>query len=126
MRCGRLQQRGELLLQLVDRVDRVGAEVLARAVHAVAEAVPHLAFRVARAHEEREAPRRVEGRQHQHRLGLGKAAQVVEIAVLPVADLGVARLVELGRGGQYEHGVVHAGEQALAARAQRFGVGMRS
>jgi hypothetical protein len=83
------EQRGELGVQFGDGVGLVEAEGLPGRLGAEAVAVPDLPFHVLGAAEQ-QAARGVAGHQHQHRLGLTEAGEVVEVAVEAVAVVGVA------------------------------------
>ena len=87
----------QLCVELADRVRLVEAERFARRLGAVAEAVPQLALRVLLAAEEDRLRRRARD-EHQHRLGLGEAGEVIEIAVEAVEVVAVAVAHALGRG----------------------------
>jgi hypothetical protein len=80
-----------LALDFVDRKRRVEAERFACSLGTEAEAFPDLALGVLGAAEQ-DRSRTVFARagvQHEQPLGLGKARQVVEVAVVPVGIVGV-------------------------------------
>ena len=93
-----LQQLRERLVELADRVRFVEAEALARGLGPVAVAVPDLALLVAAAAEEQRL-RRASGDDHQRRVRLGEAAQVIEVAVEAVGEMRVAVTHSLRRCG---------------------------
>ena len=64
------------------------------------------------------------GHQHQHRLRLGEAAQVPEIAVLAVRIGGVLAADALGRGRQDQDGVLAGHAHQLLAAAWRIPRGL--
>src|SRR2546421_10172090 len=71
-----LEQRGKLFIERADRMRFVETEALARRFRAVAKALPDLAFLAALA-AEKQRPGRFAGDDHQRRLRLGEAAEVV-------------------------------------------------
>ena len=111
-----LEQLGQRLVELVDRMRLVEAEALARRLRPVAEAVPDLALRVLLAAEQDALAARA-GDDHQHRFGLGEAGEVVEVAVEAVGIVRVAVAHALGRGR--DHGDAGAASLARAARGAR-------
>ena len=70
------------------------------------------------AHEQQIFGLRTSRHQHRHGVGLGKSAQIVKMAVLPVGILDIAVAMADGRRGQNGNGVFadHAHELAAAAR----------
>ncbi len=93
---------GQPLRQLLDRVGRVDAERLGRRFDAQPLAVPDLALAVARAQEQHGPLARVLRREHEQRLGLAEAGQVVEVGVGAVGVLGVG-VAQRVRRGREEH-----------------------
>ena len=55
------------------------------------------------------------GDQHQHRFRLGEAGQVIEIAVVAVAVLGVGIARHFGSGGNDGDAALHVLQQTCAA-----------
>ena len=111
------EQRGELGVQFGDGVGLVEAEGFTGRLGAEAVAVPDLPLHVFGTAEQ-QAARRVAGHQHQHRLGLTEAGEVIEVAVEAVAVVGVAVTQVLRRGGDDGDAAargLHGGEQAGAA-----------
>jgi hypothetical protein len=104
------RQVGQDPVQLRNRVRLVEAEDLARRIGAVAKAVPDLALLVLLPAEQQLPVAVRPGDQRHDGIGLGKAGQIIEIAVVPVRKLGVAVARDLGRRG-------HQGEAASALRA---------
>ena len=72
--------------------------------------VPVLPFRIPLGDEEDLAPRGVARHQHEDRVLLEQAGQVIEVAVLPVLVVDVERVVALGGAEQHGHRV---GPEAL-------------
>ena len=67
----------------------VGAEIADRTVLAGTQAIPQLTFRIALTAEHHVFAMATAGNQHQHRFRLGKAAEVLEVAVLAVDMLDI-------------------------------------
>src|SRR6266853_492761 len=107
----------ELRHVLVERLHRIGfieTEGGSCALGAVADAFPEFALRIALAAEENR-PGLLSREEDQHRLGLGKPAQVVEIAVEPVKVIAVA-IADAFRCGRNDRGALaHAQLQRVAA-----------
>jgi hypothetical protein len=102
----------------------VEAELLARGVRPVPPAVPDFPLFVLLAAEQ-DAARRITGDQHQHGFRFGKTGQVVEIAVVAIAIVGVAVAQALRCGGDHGHTGAHAFDQAGAAFGIRVHVRFR-
>src|SRR6266853_662390 len=102
---------------LVERLHRIGfieTEGGSCALGAVADAFPEFALRIALAAEENR-PGLLSREEDQHRPGLGKPAQVVEIAVEPVKVIAVA-IADAFRCGRNDRGALaHAQLQRVAA-----------
>src|SRR5213083_2643471 len=94
-----LEEARQLPLEILELEGGVRPGALDGALDAGARAHPELALGVARADEEDEALLQV-GREHAHRLRLGEAGHVREVAVLPVGVEDVGRARPLGRGGE--------------------------
>ncbi len=107
-------QLAKLFLELADGVGRVETKGVPRAGGAVAKAIPDFPFHVLVAAEQ-QALRCVAGDQHDHRFRLGKAGEVMDVAVgaVRVGGIPVARLFR--RRGQDGDAFAHAGKQAVAA-----------
>jgi hypothetical protein len=95
-----LEQLDHLLVERRDRVGLVEGEALARGLRAVAKPVPDLALLVALAAEQDAAALRGE---HELRLRLGEAAEVIEVAVEAVGEMRVAVAQALGSGRHERH-----------------------
>ena len=115
------QQRGHQLVQRVDGVGVVEAEMRRGRFRAEALAFPDLVLDVARPAEEQGAVGRA-GDQHQPGVRFGKAGEVEEIAVVPVRILGVA-VADGFRGGRQDGDAAalraHLVHQALAPGGER-------
>ena len=113
-----LHQAGKNLVDVRDRKGIVRAITLDRAVGTCPGAVPCLAQRIVFAHEQEILGMRATWREYRHGIGLGKAAQVIELAVLAIRVLDVTVAVAHRRGGQHGDGVLtdHAHELPAAAR----------
>ncbi len=94
-----LEEARQLPLEILELESGVRPVALDGALDAGARAHPELALGVMRADEEDEALLGV-GREHAHRLRLGEAGHVREVAVLPVGVEDVGRARPLGRGGE--------------------------
>ena len=79
------------LFEFVDDVGLVRPVLDDRALDPRAPARPRLALLVARTHEHHELAVRMPRRKHRHRFRLRESCQVVEVAVLPINELDVAR-----------------------------------
>ena len=113
-----LHQARQNLVDVGDREGIVRAVALDRALGTRPCAVPRLAQRVVLAHEQQILGMRTARHQHRHGIGLGKAAQVIELAVLAIGVLDVAVAMAHRGGGQDGDGVLadHAHELPPAAR----------
>ena len=113
-----LHQSGQNLVDVRDRKGVVRAVALDRAVGSRPCAVPGLAQRVVLAHEQQIFGLRTARHQHRDGIRLGKAAQIVEMAVLAVGVLDIAVAVAHRGRRQNRDRVLadHAHELAPAAR----------
>jgi hypothetical protein len=91
-----LQQLGQARIELGDGVRGVHTQVPGRFVRAQADAVPDLALQVLGLAEQRGV---AVGGDDQPGIRLGKAAQVIEVAVVSEEELAVAVARPLGRVG---------------------------
>jgi hypothetical protein len=112
---------GSFASRSADREGFVDAERRGRGLGAEAVAVPDLALQVLRRAEQRGA---AVARQHQPGVGLGEAGQVIEVAVVPVQEVGVAVARALGRGRDDGDAVLAElrGEARAALGVDRGGV----
>ncbi|MCY1269762.1 hypothetical protein D9M70_182700 [compost metagenome] len=118
-----LDQAGKDVVDVADGEGVICAVFADGAVLAGAQAVPELTFRITLAAEQHVLAMLAAGDQHQHRFRLGKAAEVLEVAVLAVDVLDVAVADMHGRGGQDGNAVgFHLRHQRLAP-AGVFGLG---
>jgi hypothetical protein len=107
------QQRRHLRIELVDHERLIGAVITHRAFRPGAAAIPDFTLGIATTHEQHVlglAPADLAARrQHQQRIRLRKAAEVLEIAVLAELVVGIARTDHFARRG-------HDGDAILADR----------
>ena len=113
-----LHEARQNLVDVRDRKRIVGAVALHRAVGARPGTFPGLAQLVVLAHEQQILGLRTAGHQNRNGIGLGKAAQIVELAVLAigVGDVAVAVAHRSGRENGDRVLTDHAHELAAAAR----------
>src|SRR5690606_4562067 len=117
-----LEQPRELREQLADRVRLVGPEVGARALDARAVARPGLGLRIARLDEERERRPAVVA-QDERGVRVVEARQVVEVAVLTEAVVGVARARRQPRSEQdRDRAGLHRLQEPPAAGGEQGGL----
>ena len=116
-----LEQWRQHLLEVVERMRRVCAVLLDRALGARTVADPELTLGIARADEEEVALGRV-GRDHGDRFGLRKPGHVVEVAVLPVGVENVSGTHALRRGGEQQDTPAHRLHDARPAPGEKRGV----
>ena len=111
---------GQDVVDVVDRKRVVETVIAHRAFGADARAVPALAFGVALAAEQDHLALLAAGYQREHRVGLGKSAEIVKVAVLPVR---IVRIVAAHafRSGGHDHDRVASGHaHQLPAAAHEF------
>ena len=85
------KQLRQLGFKSVECVGLIGAVARHRAFRTGTAPVPNLAFGVARPHEQHERAFLAARAEHGNRLGLGKASEVMKVAVLPERIMRVAR-----------------------------------
>lgn len=109
-------QAGQDVVDIGDGEGIVGAEITDRAFGTGTQAVPQFALGIAFATEQHVLAVRATGHQHDHRFGLGEAAQVLEIAVLAVDMFDIA-IADGHRGGRQDRDTVgfHLRHERLAA-----------
>ena len=116
-----LQQTGQDVVEIGDRIGIVHAEGVDRAFRPGARAVPGFLVGIAFATEQQALAMLAARNQHQHRLRLGKAAEVPEVAVLPIGIVRVLAADALGRRRQDQDGVVVGHAHELLASPGEFG-----
>ena len=94
-----LHQPGQDLVDIADRKSIVGAIVPPRARGSRTSPIPGFALRITLAQEQQIFALRPTRHQHRHRLGLGKAREVMKVAVLSVGMLDVVVAPLHGRCG---------------------------
>ncbi len=113
------QQFRNPLRHLRQGIGLVKAENLARAIRSVAETLPDLHLGIAFAAKQNGfAAAAVE---QQHRLRLGKAGQVQEMAICAVGIVAVGVAHGLRRGGQQNDAITDLRQQTAAAGGMRLG-----
>jgi len=118
-----LDHAGQDVVDVLDRERVVEAALLDRAVGPQARTVPGFARGIAVAAEQDGLGGTAAGQQHEHRIGLGKAAEVMEVAVLAIRIRRVVVAQPLRRGRHDDDGVVAGQAHELAAAARVFAGG---
>jgi hypothetical protein len=117
------EQVRQLVPEVGDRMRFVGAKLRLRALRAKALAIPDLARRIARPHEQDRAMAAQTGApRRQHRFRLGEPGQEVEVGPGTELVQHVAVAALLRRGGQQQEAVAERVEQTLAAATVQGGI----
>ena len=117
-----LEQSGQDIVEVGDRVRVVHAEAFNRAFLAGARPIPRLLGGIAFPAEQQALAMLATGHEHQHRLGFGESGEVPEVAVLPERKRGVLAADALGRGGQDQDRIVPGHAHQLLAAFGELGI----
>ena len=114
------QQARQDFIDVGDRKGVVRSIMLHGAFGARPGAVPGFAHCIALAHEQQILPLRPSRTQHRHGIGLRKAAQIMEMAVLPVGVFDIAIAMTHWRGREYGDGILADNSHELPPPPREF------